>query len=229
MNRATKQALYDYLTECISDTRKQKFEENINWRTRYLTIAVEDIYQTHNASAVMRSAECMGIHDVHVIENVNQYRPNADIVMGANKWMNMIHYNGQEDNTLTCIQHLRKQGYRIVATTPHEKDCLIQDLPIEKGPMALFFGTEREGISQTVFEQADEFVKIPMVGFTESYNISVSAAICMYELMKRLRASDLHIGLSEEDMLDIKLSWVKATITRPDLIETEFFKNNPSL
>jgi tRNA (guanosine-2'-O-)-methyltransferase len=213
---------YEYLCQFISESRKEKFERNVFERTRYITLVVEDIYQAHNASAVLRSVECMGIQDVHVIENRNKYTPNPDVVMGADKWLSIHRYNGHENNTIACIRELKKQGYRIVATTPHTSDCLIKDLPIETGKIALVFGTEIDGISELVKQEADEFVKIPMVGFTESYNISVSAAICLYELTKRMKKSDVIWRLSETEQEQLKLDWVRASIQRPDLLEKEF-------
>jgi tRNA (guanosine-2'-O-)-methyltransferase len=216
-------ALYEYLVGFISEQRREKFENYILNRTRYVTVAVEDIYQTHNASAVLRSAECFGIQDVHVIENRNKYRPSAEVAKGAEKWLTIHYHNENENNTLGCIQHLRSQGYRIVATTPHEKDQFIYDLDVRKGKIALFFGTEIEGISDEVRREADEFVKIPMYGFTESFNISVSAAICLYEIKQKL-TEDLNWELTEEEKSDILLTWVKQSVREPELLEKEFQK-----
>jgi tRNA (guanosine-2'-O-)-methyltransferase len=218
------QELYNYLAGFISEQRRLKFETNVLNRTRHITVAVEDIYQAHNASAVLRSAECFGIQDVHIIENRNRYRPSADVAMGAEKWLTLHHHNQQENNTLACIQHLRRLGYRIVATTPHEKDQLINNLSVEEGPIALFFGTEIDGISQEVRDTADEFVKIPMYGFTESLNISVSAAICLYELKKRLLTSSINWQLDSNERDTILLEWVKQSLREPELMEREFQK-----
>ncbi|MCU0435780.1 MAG: RNA methyltransferase [Bacteroidia bacterium] len=216
-------ALYEYLIGFISEQRRDKFENYILNRTRYITVAVEDIYQTHNASAVLRSAECFGVQDVHIIENRNRYRPSADVAKGAEKWLSLHYHNQSENNTLACIQHLRNEGYRIVATTPHEKDQFIYDLDVRKGKIALFFGTEIEGISEEVRREADEFVKIPMFGFTESFNISVSAAICLYEIKQKL-TEDLPWQLSEQEKEDILLTWVKQSVREPELLEEEFLK-----
>jgi tRNA (guanosine-2'-O-)-methyltransferase len=220
-----KKELLEFLSGFLSDERKQKFEKHVAQRTRYVTIAVEDIYQPHNASAVLRSAECFGVQDVHVIENRNKYNPNPDVVMGANKWLSLQRYGGEENNTLSCIRALKAKGYRIAATTPHTNDCLVEDLDLSKGKVALFFGTELEGISEDVMREADDFVKIPMFGFTESFNISVSAAICLYELLPKLRRTDLPWQLSEEEQLDILLDWTKNSLKQPELLEKEFRKN----
>ncbi len=216
--------LLQFLTQHISDNRIARIEQMAKERTRYLTIAVEDIYQPHNASAVMRSAECFGIQDVHVIENRNKYTPSKDIAKGANNWLTMHHYNKTENNALDCIQSLKKQGYRVIATTPHEKNSMIHQVDVSKGKIALFFGTEQEGISDDVKNHADELVRIPMYGFTESFNISVSAAICLYQLTTQLRSSNIPWQLSDEELLDVRLDWVRNTIHRVDLIEEEFQK-----
>lgn len=219
-----KKDLLDFLSEHISENRRAKIEQLALERTRYLSIAVEDIYQPHNASAVMRSAECFGIQDVHVIENEHKYTPSKEITKGANNWLTMHHYNKTEDNTAACIEKLKRDGYRVVATTPHEKHRMIDQLDVTKGKVALFFGTERDGISDDVREQADELVRIPMYGFTESFNISVSAAICLYQLTNQLRNSNIKWQLTEEELLDVRLEWVKNSIKSVELIEDEFRK-----
>jgi tRNA (guanosine-2'-O-)-methyltransferase len=213
--------LISYLSNFVSEQRRQKFDEIIRWRTRHLTIALEDIYQPHNASAVLRSCDCFGIQDVHIIENKNAYSVNPDVALGSSKWLNLVKYNRSTDNTLECIDALKKKGYRVIATTPHENDCIIQDLDISR-PVCLFFGTELKGISPVVQEQADGFVKIPMFGFTESFNISVSAALCLHTLVTKLHASSVNWRLSEQEQEEIILQWLRNTISKPELIEKEF-------
>src|SRR5688572_25411329 len=123
--------LIAYLSGFVSENRKKKFEEVIRFRTRHITIALEDIYQPHNASAVLRSCDCFGIQDVHIIENRNAYTVNPDVALGSSKWLNLYKYNQQEENTLSCIRSLKDKGYRLVATTPHT-DTSITELSIEK-------------------------------------------------------------------------------------------------
>ncbi|MDQ3111360.1 MAG: RNA methyltransferase [Bacteroidota bacterium] len=219
-----KQELYNYLSGFATEQRTKKFEDVIRQRTRYITVAVEDVFQPHNASAVLRSAECFGVQDVHVIENKNKYNPSADISLGSHQWLTLTRHTKSENNSLSCIKALKSQGYRIVATTPHTKDCLVSELDLTKGKVALFFGTEIDGLSETIMNEADEFVKIPMTGFTESFNISVSAAICMYELTKRLRESDISYALTEDEIIDIKLGWMMESVKSSDLLVKEFNK-----
>lgn len=221
-----KHDLYEFLCSFITEQRRMKFEATAEQRTRYVTVAVENIFQPHNASAVLRSAEGFGVQDVHIIESSYKYNPNPDVVLGANKWLTLHRHTRSENNSLSCIDSLRGNGYRIVATTPHKDDCLISELDLSKGKVALFFGTEIDGLSPDILNAADEFVKIPMYGLTESFNISVSAAICMYELTKRLHESDIAWQLTEEEKLDLRLAWVKETVERPDLLEKEFRKRS---
>lgn len=220
-----KKELYEYLSGFATENRMQKFEDVIRQRTRHLAVVVEDVFQPHNASAVLRSAECFGVQDVHIIENTNKYKPSSDISLGSHQWLSLTRHSKSENNSLSCMKALKEKGYRIVATTPHKDDCLISELDLSKGKIALCFGTEIDGLSETILKEADEFVKIPMFGFTESFNISVSAAVCMYELSKRLRASDVNWKLSESEMLDIKLDWVRESVRSSELLEKEFRKS----
>lgn len=218
--------LIDYLYQFISDERKAKFDEVLNFRTRHITIALEDIYQPHNASAVLRSCDIFGIQDIHIIENKNAYTVSRDVALGSPKWLNLVKYNKTgTNNTLSCIHTLKEKGYTIVATTPNTNDCTIEHLPIEK-PLALFFGTELTGISEDVKQHADEFVKIPMFGFTESFNISVSAALCLHAITTRLHHSDLNWHLTTNEKEEITLQWLRNTIKKVDLIENDFLKRH---
>jgi len=213
--------LIDYLTQFVSEARRKKFDDVLQFRTRHITIALEDIYQPHNASAVLRSCDCFGIQDVHIIENRNAYTVNPDVALGSFKWLNLIKYNKSENNTHDSIKYLKKKGYKIIATTPHTNDCNIYDLDIDQ-PVCLFFGTELKGISDEVKEQADGFVKIPMFGFTESFNISVSAALSIYTLVRKLHESKIKWQLSEKEKEEIILNWLRESISKPELIEKEF-------
>jgi tRNA (guanosine-2'-O-)-methyltransferase len=194
-------------------------------RTRHLTFVLENIYQPHNASAVLRSCEISGIQDVHIIENTNSFKPSQNVAMGAAKWLDIYKYNQDENNTVSCIKQLKKHGYRIVATTPHTKDVLLEDLPVEK-PLALLFGTELTGLSKTALDNADEFVRIPMHGFTESYNISVSAALCAYQLSRKLHRSDIQWQLTEDEYLHLETEWYRRTIRSSKLLEEEFLRKD---
>ena len=217
--------LINYLSQFVSETRRNKFDEVLKYRTRHITIVLEDLYQPHNASAVLRSCDIFGIQDIHIIENKNAYTVNKDIAMGSPKWLNLHKYRKNENNSLTCINNLKEKGYRIIATSPNEDVCTIDELPIDK-PLALFFGTELTGISETVMEHADELVKIPMYGFTESFNISVSAALCLRSLIERLHKDDFDWHLKDDEKEELLLKWLRNSIKKVELIETDFLLRN---
>jgi tRNA (guanosine-2'-O-)-methyltransferase len=214
--------LITYLSQFISDTRRSKFDKVLEYRTRHITIVLEDIYQPHNASAVLRSCDIFGIQDIHIIENKNAYTINKDIAMGSPKWLNLHKYRKEENNSLSCIKKLKEHGYRIIATTPHENDCLLEHVNVDQ-PLALFFGTELTGISDTVREHADEFLRIPMYGFTESFNISVSAALCLHTLTSKLHHNAVNWHLQEKEKDELLLRWLRNSIPKVELIEKDYF------
>ena len=174
--------LITHLSPLVTNNRWNRFQEVLAERTQYITVVLENIYQPLNASAVLRSVDCFGIQDVHVIENYNEFTPDREVAMGSSRWLNIQRYNEEENSTLHCIQKLKKEGYRIVATTPHKNNCNLQDFDLTKGKTALLFGTEMEGLTDVALQESDEFLKIPMYGFTESFNLSVAAGVCLQHL-----------------------------------------------
>ncbi len=217
------QALIEHLSSFVTEHRIELFNKILSLRTRYMTILLEDIYQAHNASAVLRSCECFGVQDVHVIENQNEYRISPDVALGSEKWLSLHRYNQHPDNTAFAIQSLKSAGYRIIATSPHETGCAIQNLNIRKGKFALIFGSELPGLSKTALEMADEYVSIPMVGFTESLNISVTAALFLHHLTGLIRNNpEINWKLSDAEKNELKLTWLKNSVKRSDLIIKAF-------
>ncbi|QZT38881.1 RNA methyltransferase [Halosquirtibacter xylanolyticus] len=215
-----------HLESFATEERTQLFDRVIENRTKYLTVVLEDIFQAQNASAVLRSCDCFGIQDVHIIENQNEFCIHKEIVMGSTKWLDLHKYNKQENNTREAIRSLKAQGYRIVATTPHEKDVFLHDFDLHEGKAALVFGTELTGISDIVKEEADAFIKVPMYGFTESFNISVCASLVMQDLTTRIRRENVAWQLSEEEKEEIKYEWLKRSIRSADLIISMWEEKN---
>ena len=206
--------------EIISDNKKAMFDRIASERTRHITLAIENVYQEHNASAVLRSCDCFGIQELHVIEKNNQYKVQRDIALGAGRWVDMYNYNQGEQVTKDCIDKLKSKGYTIVATTPHTENT-IYDLDLSQ-PIALVFGTERRGISEEVMEMADTFVKIPMYGFTESFNISVSVAIILNTLRQRLEQSNYTWKLTPEEQTALKIKWCRKILNSGEKLEKHF-------
>ncbi len=215
--------LTSYLKQYLSDRRIQLIEEKLESRTRFLTVVLEDIYNSHNANAVVRSCECFGIQDLHVVEQRNEYRLSPNVLQGSAKWVNRIHYNSpNNENIADCYRNLKKEGYRIVSTSPDmESSIPIHQFEFSE-PVALVFGTELDGLTNYALENADDRVYIPMVGFTESFNISVCAALSLYELLGKLKKSTLDWQLSDPEKRFLRLEWYKKSVNRAELIEIFF-------
>jgi tRNA (guanosine-2'-O-)-methyltransferase len=214
-------ALLEYLEAFITENRKEGFLRVLKNRTKHFTVAIEDVYQLHNTSAVMRSCEVFGIQELNVVEQKFGKSIDKEIAMGAEKWVDINRFSSIQD----CITNLKGKGYQIIATTPHNDSCMLHEFDISK-PSALFFGTERDGLSDEVMQQADGFLKIPMVGYTESLNISVSAAIIIQDVTNRLRQSDIHWQLTDEEVLDKRLDWTRKSIKDIEFIEKKFHEVN---
>lgn len=195
----------------LSENKHELFERIAPLRTRYLTVVLENIHHDHNASAVMRTCDCFGIQDLHVIEKSFKYEIQRDIARGSGRWIDLHQYHSGENPTIACLQSLKSKGYQIVATSPKQNAKPISELPIDQST-AVVFGTEWEGISQEVEDMADHFVTIPMYGFTESFNVSVSVALVMQHLRGRLEAQNTPFKISEEEQLEIKIAWATSLL-----------------
>ncbi len=220
--------LIQHLSGCVTENRLSLFKKVLAERTRYITVLIEDIYQSHNASAVLRTCDCTGIQDVHIVEENNEYEINRDVALGSDQWLSLYYYKAGRDSIYRSIDSLKNRGYRIVATSPHKEGTTPENFDLEKGRLALMFGTELNGLSDRALELADEYIRIPMVGFTESYNISVSAAIMLYTLRKRLEQSFLEWKIGEEEQSQLLLQWLRNSIKMSKQIENKFFKDYPS-
>lgn len=211
------------LTPYVSQRRLERMQQVLVQRTRYITCVVEDIFQPHNASAVLRSADAFGVQDVHIIENRNEYSVNPKVELGTAQWLTLHHYRRGSDrdeaaNTLECLRGLQAQGYRVVATSPHHGSIELDHVPLEPGPVAVLFGTELEGLSQTALSAADLCLQIPMVGFVESLNISVSAALVLRNLSARLRAGAIAWQLGADEQQTILAAWLRNSVKHSDQI-----------
>ena len=213
--------ILDEFYNIISESKQHMFDAIAAERTKHLTVVLENIHQEHNASAVFPSCDCFGIQHLHVIEKNNQYKVQRDIALGAGRWVDLYNFDKGENPSLDCIKKLKEKGYKIVATTPHTNDVTINELDLSQ-PIALVFGTEHTGISEEIIAEADEFVKIPMFGFSESFNISVSVAITLNVLRNRLEQSELNWKLSPEEQTALKIKWSKKILRAGNELEVAF-------
>ena len=217
LNLEHQRQITNHFASYITENKRALMSKVLANRTRHVTVVVEDIKKYHNANAVVRSCECFGVQDVHVIERGGLFDVRRGIAKGSYKWINVQRYNEAEaQNTQTCLTQLKQKGYQLLMTSPEEGAIHISDVDITK-PIALMFGTEKDGISHLAKAQADALVKVPMYGFTESLNISVSVAICLHNLISRLHESDVDWRLSEMEELAIKLDWYWKVINKPEI------------
>ncbi|MDR0603423.1 MAG: RNA methyltransferase [Bacteroidales bacterium] len=217
-----KQEIINYLKDFASSERYNRIQDIVRKRTRHITIVVENLFQSHNISAILRTAECLGIQDVHIIENNFEYTINKQVSLGAQKWLSVYHYNHLTNNTVSCLQTIKEKGYKIIATLPQENNYSLEDVPLD-AKTAFLFGTELNGLSPEAINMADSFIKIPMYGFTESYNVSVSVALTMMNVNERLRKSSFDWALSTEEIMDLELDWLKKSIKDAERILKRFF------
>ena len=220
------QQVTEYLKGFVTEQRLQKLTKVLHERTRYLTVVLEDLYQPQNASAVLRSCDGFGIQDVHIVENYNEFLPIKGVTLGADQWLTLHRYHqDNENNTSRCFNALRRKGYRVIALSPHADDVRISELSIDQ-KTALVFGAELKGLSATAIEESDGYAKIPMSGFSESFNISVSAAVTIYETAQRMRTTlDPEIWrLSGEEHNALLLDWLRKSVRGSELLEKRFKK-----
>ena len=211
--------LLAYLETYLTDRRRHLYDKVLAERTNHFTVAIEDVYQLHNTSAVIRSCDVFGIQNVHVIEEINAKRIDREIAMGAQKWVDI----NRHSSTVDCIRTLKNKGYQIIATTPHNDSITVEDFDVAK-PSAFFFGQEQKGLSDLVFDHADGMLHIPMVGFTESLNISVSAAIILQSVTSKLKRSSVQWQLTDEEVLQKRLDWLQKSIKSYDQIVERYYK-----
>jgi tRNA (guanosine-2'-O-)-methyltransferase len=199
--------LLNYLDSFLTETRMDRFKKILSQRTKHFTVAIEDVYHLHNTSAVIRSCDVFGIQEAHIIEEVNSKKIDREIALGSQKWVDIFRYQSSKE----CLTNLKSQGYQIVASTPHENESMLADFDISR-KSCFCFGKETDGLSDYILEEADSFLKIPMVGFTESLNISVAAAIILQHVTTKLKESDLDWKLSDDEQIDKRIDWSKKTI-----------------
>ncbi len=221
-----------YLGQYITAHKKSAIERVLAQRTRFFTVVLEDIFKPHNASAVLRTCDCFGIQDIHLIEKTDTYKINPFVTRGAAQWVDLHKYFTPEGSAVdVCFGRLRSEGYVIYGTSPATDSISIHDLPLlPNQKVALVFGNEHEGISEEVKSKVDGLVHIPMRGFTESFNISVSASIFLYELIKRANEMEIpNFHLSEEDRDELRLRWYKDIVPHADIHERHFRQQSQDL
>jgi len=220
--------IIEQLSNSITSERMDKFRMRVKNRTRHITVVLENIYQPHNAAAVLRSCDGFGVQDAHIIENGNRFVPNKDVDMGASKWLTLHRYNERKNNTESAIKEIKKKGYKLVALASHAEKSIV-DISV-KEPIALIFGTEMVGLSDEAYSNANEVLKIPMYGFSESFNISVSVAITLFALTEKIRQTEkLHWALSNLEQQEVLQNWLLSSFSEPEILLSDLNRKFDSL
>lgn len=215
----TSHEIYDYIKQFLTEERLNKIEHFSVESSDFVLPVMEDVYQYRNAAAIVRSVEACGFHQVVALEEENVFNPNLKVTKGADTWVKVE----KLPRNLASLQEIKSRGYKILAVSPEKNATMLPDYEV-KEPIALVFGTELEGVSQEILDFADETLAIPMYGFTKSFNVSVAAAICMYELKQKLIKSNIDYKLSEEKLLQIKIRWALNSIKSGEMILEKFLE-----
>lgn len=220
-----RQALLAHMDTFLTDARRDRLTSVLDNRTTHFCVAMEDLYYERNSGAIIRTADGYGIQNIHVIEPANSFKAKVTNIIskGAEKWVNKTQHDNLENGPMGCINHLREQGYQIVATSPHVNGHTIHNFDISK-KSAFFLGAEKTGISKQVMDAADDYISMPIYGFTESYNVSVANAILLHELTNRLRKSDIDWHLSEKERATIMLDWTMKSVVSSHHIALQFME-----
>jgi tRNA (guanosine-2'-O-)-methyltransferase len=222
MESSLKLELIEHLSQFLTEERLHLFQEKLKERSNRITLVLEDVFQSRNISAAMRSADCFGIQNIHIIENKNNFVKDKSVSLGAGKWINIKQYNTKENNTINCLKKLKKEGYQIIATSPHNTNISLEEIDVKNNKIAIILGTELTGLSEKALSFADKRMKINMYGFTESLNISVSAAICCQSISSKMRKETTGWEVTEEEKKDILLNWIRNSIKSGKQIEQKF-------
>ncbi|MDR1672146.1 MAG: RNA methyltransferase [Bacteroidales bacterium] len=212
-------SVVEILSAFVTGERTVRIEKTLSHRTRYITVVLEDIYQSQNVSAVLRTCECLGVQDVHIIETFNPYRINPMVLKGSDKWLNIFRYDGTD-----AVVRLKKEGYRIVATALGGHSTSLYEFDLSAGKCAIVFGNEKQGVSNDILNVADELLEIPMWGFTQSLNISVSAGVILSHLLHGLKQGNAEWRLNASEQEDLRALWLKNSIKNPELILGRYTK-----
>ncbi|MGB1003390.1 MAG: TrmH family RNA methyltransferase [Salibacteraceae bacterium] len=223
LSEAQKAELLKYMDTYLNDPRRDRLNEVLDNRTTHFCVAMEDLFYERNSGAIIRTADGYGIQNVHVIEPKESFKSKVTNIIskGAEKWVTKTQHDDIENGAKMCIDELRAQGYQIVATSPHKDGHTIHDFDISK-KSAFFLGAEKTGISDIVMEEADDYIAMPIYGFTESYNVSVANAILLHELVNRLRNSDIDWKLTKKEREELLLDWVMKSVVSSDLLAEKF-------
>jgi tRNA (guanosine-2'-O-)-methyltransferase len=210
------------LEQFLQPERLHRLDEVLSSRTNTLTVVLDQVRNSHNVSAVLRSADAFGVSTVHLVGEEFTYSPS--ISQGTERWMQLrSHPNAQ-----AAISALRESGFSIVVLRPEEQSTgdtrpvlPVSQLPFEE-KLALVFGNEASGVDPAFSDAADISSFIPMAGFVESLNISVACAICLYSsTISGASPGRRTPPLSNDERTELRDLWLKKGVKNSDIILRE--------
>jgi tRNA (guanosine-2'-O-)-methyltransferase len=210
-----KQKLYSQLLEELSPNKRQLFDTKIKTRTRHFSLALEDMMKSQNASALMRTADAFGIHRIDIYDKNERFNVSAGISKGVEKWLDSNFFNSYDDGGVAeWVSSLKATGRKLYVTTLDKNAVPLSQID-PTVPATICFGNEQEGASAELISLADKTMYIPMKGFVESFNVSVSCGIVLHHLTLGMEEAGISRGLDEEDALNTKINWALRTIPNP--------------
>ena len=188
------------LSPRLTDRRREKMEQVAGHRTKHVRLVLQDIHDPHNISACLRSAEAFGVLDIDIVNLYQKFAKPSSVSRGSFNWLKLHRYTDISD----VVSDLRRSGYKLAAGYPPSQDtCKLDEIPVQQ-PVAVIFGNEHRGVSEEWAQHIDYRFTIPMVGMVESLNISVSAALSMYQLTEKsklLLGDGVYISRDERESL----------------------------
>ncbi len=232
-----------YLSPFLSNFRMNRLKNSIKNRIVKVNIILEKIYDEGNIGAVLRSFESFGFLEVHVVMS-EKSKLNCRSSKGSERWLNIIYWDSIEK----VIHYLKNLNFKIVATIPPKSDKMnlisnqerelnhvndlynydIKNLPLNE-PVSIILGNEKLGVSEYSKYNCDYFCEIPLYGLTQSLNISVAAAICLYQLSERIRELDNNSNqyfLTSLDQEILLAHYLKISFPLGEKILRNFFHSN---
>lgn len=213
--------IFQHLQQFLTDERLEKINHFAPESSDFVLPVIEDVFQFRNAAAIVRSVEACGFHKIIAMESEHEFNPNLRVTKGAETWVEVE----KLPHNLDSLREIKNRGYKILAVSPENNATMLSDYDL-KEPVALVFGTEAAGVSEEILDFANETLAIPMYGFTQSFNVSVAAAICVYELKQKLLRSNLDYKLSEEKLWEMKVRWAMNSIKSGEQILAKYLREN---
>ncbi|MBE0644320.1 MAG: RNA methyltransferase [Bacteroidetes bacterium] len=194
--------------DTITDRRRQRLEDVLRKRQTDLTIVIENVWDPHNVSAILRSADAVGVQKVHLLYTIekapNLKRHGKQSSASAKKWLDFeVH-----DNTEQCFSLLHEEGFRIFASHLSRDGRSLHEIDFT-GKIAVVLGNESRGVSDEACALADGIYTIPMMGMVESLNVSVAAAVSLYEAQRQRSEAGLYDTpqLGENGVREKLITW----------------------